>query len=280
MDMFGGSPFDLDAYFRRIEYGGSADTTLDTLHAIALAHPLAIPFENLDPFLGRPVLLDVESLQRKMLHDGRGGYCFEQNLLLGCALTTIGFHVSGLAARVMWNAAPGAVTARSHMLLHVTVDSRVFIVDVGFGGLTLTAPLLLEPGIEQRTPHERFQLLREGDGFVLHASVRGEWRPLYRFDLQRQVLADYEVSSWYLSHHPQSPFVTTLMAARVGRDRRHALRNVEYAVHHADGTTERRLVSSGSDVRHTLTDIFGIRVPEEFDGDEALRRIAPALQQT
>lgn len=36
----------------------------------------------------------------------------------------------------------------------------------------------------------------------------------YRFGLQEQLQADYEVASWYLSNHPQSHFVTGLIASR------------------------------------------------------------------
>jgi len=36
------------------------------------------------------------------------GYCFEQNLLLSHVLNGLGFKVSGLAARVLWNAPEGA----------------------------------------------------------------------------------------------------------------------------------------------------------------------------
>src|SRR4051812_46583237 len=110
------STFDLDAYFRRIGYSGAGTATLDTLRAILVRHPEAIPFENLDPLLRWPVRLDIGSLQQKLVRDGRGGYCFEQNLLLGHALSDLGFQVTGLAARVLWIAPEGAVTPRGHML--------------------------------------------------------------------------------------------------------------------------------------------------------------------
>src|SRR5581483_6802547 len=70
---------DLDAYFRRIGYAGARTPTLQTLRALQALHPQAIAFENLDPLLGRPVNLDLGSLQDKIVHSGRGGYCFEQN---------------------------------------------------------------------------------------------------------------------------------------------------------------------------------------------------------
>ena len=64
---------DLDAYFRRIDYHGSREPTLATLRDLHLKHPLAIPFENLDPLARRPVRLDAEALERKLVRERRGG---------------------------------------------------------------------------------------------------------------------------------------------------------------------------------------------------------------
>lgn len=93
---------DLDAYFKRIGYEGVRQPTLDTLMAIQLRHTETIAFENLNSLMGWPVRLDAESLQQKLVRDGRGGYCFEHNLLLKHALDALGFRVTGLAARVLW----------------------------------------------------------------------------------------------------------------------------------------------------------------------------------
>jgi N-hydroxyarylamine O-acetyltransferase len=100
---------DLDAYFQRIGYTGERTPTLATLQAIHLRHATAIPFENLTPLLHQPVRLDFASLQHKLVQSGRGGYCFEQNLLLLAVLRVLGFQVTGLAAR-------------GHMLLRVELE--------------------------------------------------------------------------------------------------------------------------------------------------------------
>ena len=75
---------------------------------------------------------------------------------------------------------------------------------------------------------------------------------MYRFDLQEQLLPDYEVTNWYLSNHPGSHFVTGLVVARPDRDRRYVLRNREFAVHHLNGGTERRVLATTSELLATL----------------------------
>jgi N-hydroxyarylamine O-acetyltransferase len=267
------TPFDLDAYLARIRYSGTRTPTLETLASVHLAHAVSIPFENLNPLLRWPVGLDLATLQQKLVRGGRGGYCFEHNLLFSHALTALGFHVTGLAARVLWNAPDGASRPRGHMLLLVDLDDRAYIADVGFGGLTLTAPLRLEPGVEQTTPHEAFRMVRTGPSFEMQARIEDEFRPLYRFDLQEQLPSDYEVTNWYLSNHPESPFVTGLVAARAESDRRYALRNGDLAIHHRNGDTERHRLTSAAQVLSTLSDIFRISVPDTADLRAAVERL-------
>lgn len=223
---------DLDAYFRRIGYTGDRSPTLETVTALHWHHVRAIPFENLNPLLGRPVVIDPEALQAKLVRGGRGGYCYEQNGLFSQVLTALGFEVTGLAARVLWNQRPEAPIARTHMLLRVEIDGRAYLADVGFGGQTLTGPLLLEAGIEQSTPHEPYRLVEDAEGFLMQVLLGGEWRTLYRFDLQPQIPADYEMFNHFVATHPSSSFTSNLVAARPDVGRRYALRNNQLTTHH------------------------------------------------
>ena len=264
--------FDLKAYLNRVGFSGAASPTIDTLQQLHLRHAQAIPFENLNPLLGWPVHLDSASLQEKLVQQRRGGYCYEQNLLFKHALESIGFKVTGLAARVVWNMPADAVLPRTHMLVRIDLDGQPYIGDVGFGGLTLTAPLLLEAGIEQFTPHESFRLIRDGEEFIMQANLAGAWKPLYRFELQEQLLPDYEMANWYVSRHPQSRFVNGLIAARPAHDRRYALANNEFSEHYVDGRTERRKLESVGEIRRVLEGPFGLTLPDPAELDVVLGR--------
>lgn len=236
---------DLEAYFARIGYDGPRETTLDTLRRLHALHPAAISFENLDSLMKRPVKLDLASIQAKLVNGRRGGYCYEQNGLFRAVLETLGFSVTGLGARVQWMAPEGFVPPRTHMLLRVDVPEGPHIADVGFGGLTLTAPLRLEPELEQPTPHGTFRLATKEDGELqLQALLREGWTRLYQFSLTPQAQADYELGNWWVSTHPLSPFVNGLMLARVAGERRLGFRNNQLTVHHPDGRSERRCLNS------------------------------------
>ena len=268
--------FDLEAYLERIGYSGPKTVTLDTLASLHTFHPAAIPFENLNPLLGWPVALDVDTLQEKMVAGGRGGWCFEHNTLFRHALESLGFSVTSLAARVLWNAAPDSpVGPRSHMLLRVDLDGLPYIADVGFGGNVLTTPLRLEPYIEQPTSHEPHRLLPMENGFVLEALLAGEWKPFYRFTLEPQFPSDYEVSNWYLCHHPSSFFRQMLISARATPEARFALRNNTLAIHRGN-ETEKHTLASVMELRSCLEKAMGLRLPESPELDQALERVSQA----
>lgn len=257
-----GTDVDLRAYFERIGFGGEAPPTLDTLRAVHQLHAQSIAFENLSSFSGEFVPLDLASLQRKMIGAHRGGYCFEQNTLFWRVLEQLGFQVEGLAARVLWGAPAGERRARGHMLLLVTVESERFIADVGFGGMTQTAPLRLDSEHDQATPHETFRIIHEDHVFRLEAEVAHQWMPLYRFDLQRQTDVDYDVWNWWTCTNPNSIFVTGLMLGRPAIDGRHALFNNKYSFYgRQNSASASKILSTVTELKRVLTDAFEIQLP-------------------
>ncbi|HEY0858208.1 MAG TPA: arylamine N-acetyltransferase [Albitalea sp.] len=267
-------PMDLASYLRRLGVTSGVQPDLSTLRTLAASHAAAIPFENLNPLLGWPVSLDLAAVERKLVQEQRGGYCFEHNLLFGEALRAIGFEVGALAARVLWGRPEDAITPRAHMLLRIEIDSATHIADVGFGGLTLTGALRLEENLAQSTPHEPFRFVRRDDGdWRMQAQVHGEWKTLYRFDLQPQYPVDFVAPNHYLSTHPESHFVNRLIAARAAADRRYALQDRELAIHHLGGDTERRTLDSTQAVLGVLENELQIRLPRDGALERRLQRL-------
>lgn len=265
--------FDIDAYFARIGYTGPREPILAVLREIVARHPAAIPFENLDVFLGRVPPLDPGSLCEKLVRQPRGGYCFEHNSLLLTVLRAIRFRVAGLAARVRAGRPPDAIGPRTHMLLRVELPGGSFLADVGFGSLMPTTPVALEIGREQATPYATLRLVPAAGEFDLEARLGAEWCSLYRFSLQEQQPVDYELGHWYTATHPQSLFVGNLVVSRPDRDRRYTLLNNRFAIHHRGGTGERRLLQGADELRDTLSRFFGIERAEPGDIAAAARRI-------
>ncbi|WP_423606336.1 arylamine N-acetyltransferase family protein [Sphingomonas sp. MS122] len=255
-------PADVDAYFARIGWTGPVAADRATLDAIAAHHPAAIPFENLDPYLDRPVDLAPEALMAKLVHGGRGGYCFEQNGLLRRVLEAIGFAVTPLSGRVVWNMDPETVTARTHMVLRVDLPDGPVLIDSGFGSAVPTGALDLIPDIEQPTPHEPFRFVRNGEEWRAQIRIGSEWRTTYRFDLSPQQEIDYLVANWYTSTHPSSHFRHGLTLARPLAGRRISLRGNELALRALDGPSERRDLTDAEEIAAVIEGDFGIRIPD------------------
>ena len=198
--------FDLDAYLARL--GLQEGSSLAEVHR---AHVTTIPFENLDPMRRVPVSLAPEDLERKLVAERRGGYCFEQNLLLKAALEALGAEVDLFLARVRVGAEPGVVRPRSHLVLGVRMEGSSWHADVGFGLGSLLEPLPLGPGEAHEQSGWRFRVVEEGSELVLQTAQGDEWIDVYGFVPQPVPLIDLETSNWWTSTHPRSPFVTGLV---------------------------------------------------------------------
>ncbi|MFD9262024.1 arylamine N-acetyltransferase [Streptomyces sp. NPDC059538] len=277
--MWSGDELDLDAYLARIGWAGSSGDEgqprelrpdLDTLYAVHRAHTATIAFESLDVLLGRPVALDLKSIEAKLVHDRRGGYCYEQNSLLAAALERIGFEVSGRGAR---NRTRGdSLLAVTHAVIVVTVEGEPWLCDAGFGHQGPREPLPLgRPGTEVRQGEWTYRVRQEENGVLVVCLLRGDtWRDLYAFSPQPYHPVDYVVLNHYSSSHPASSFVGRLVVQHPGDDGvRRALVGRELTRLHPDGRAEQECVGP-DELLAVLDREFGLRLPER-DAAELVR---------
>jgi N-hydroxyarylamine O-acetyltransferase len=251
--------FDLSAYLARTgqpRVTGADAATLTRLHR---AHLAAIPFENLDIQMGRPIELDPLSLQETLVLRRRGGYCFQQNALFRLALTSLGFTVHAREARVRF-AATLPVPPRTHMVLVVPIDGVDWLVDVGFGANGIVEPLRLH-GTATAQDGWMFRVEREGRLHVLQRRDGDRWLDLYAFADDDAADIDYVIGNWYTSTHPDSKFVRTLTAQRMIGDARHQLRDLSYSVARRGGEWQTRTIAR-EELIPLLREVFGLDVPE------------------
>jgi len=257
---------DLDAYFHRICYRGSRTVSLETLNQIVAAHIRHIPFENLDVLLSREIRLDPAGLQQKLVHEQRGGYCFEQNGLLLLVLQSLGFHVTPQSARVRIGSPREFTPPRTHLFLRVHLDDADWLADVGVGGLSPTCAVRITLDLEQATPHESRRIIREEAMFYHQAYFDGQWNDLYEFTLEEMPLIDRIVANWYTSTHPNSHFKNRLVAARSGPDRtRVTLQNTEFSIRDAAGNANKQTITSSAELVFVLAERFGLVLPSGVD---------------
>ncbi len=251
----------LDAYLERIGYEGKRDGSFETLTALHTAHLAAIPFENLDVLLGRPIRLDIESLQTKLVNQRRGGYCFEQNTLFATVLRHLGFQVTTLEARVRRPCATHT-RPRTHMVLRVDFPDMAVLADVGFGGDGPLWPIDLEGGVSKQGA-DTYRVIQEENSRVLQLRGSDGWRDLYAFTLDEALPIDFEVANHYTSTYPKSQFVTTLTAQLSLKEERRILRDRTLTVRRGGVETTRAIDDHA--LPTLLRESFGIDVPEDTD---------------
>ena len=205
--------FDLDAYLARVGLKGRPSVA-----EVHRAQVTSIPFENLDPHCGIPVSLAVEDLERKLVSRRRGGYCFEQNLLLKAALEALGAEVELFLARVRLGTPRSVTLPRSHLVLRVRADSTTWLADVGFGLGSLLEPLPFGPCEEHAQSGWRFRVVEEEPELVLQTAQEDAWLDVYGFVPDPVPFVDVETSNWFTSTHPRSPFVTGIMVSAHASD--------------------------------------------------------------
>jgi N-hydroxyarylamine O-acetyltransferase len=251
------SDLDLQAYFDRIGYQGTPRPDLETLRALQFHHTTSVPFENLDVQLGRRIRLELDHLEEKIVRQRRGGYCFEQNTLFQQVLKQIGFEVEPFEAQVRVARVDGP---RTHMLLHVTLDARHYIADVGFGNSAPLEPLLLSAAVQKQFG-QRYRIERRGRDRVLQLWRKEAWMDLYAFVPYPRLPVDFEMGSWYTSTHDDSGFVNALVVQLLQPDERYVLRNLIYQVWRGEGVVEERILER-AELIPFLRERFGLTVPD------------------
>ena len=258
----------VDAYLRRINYSGSIEPNAETLRALQVAHLRTVPFENLSIHVDQAIVLEDESLYKKIVENKRGGFCYEANGLFASLLRALGFKVSMLAAGVakrseLLNLNDGSALSEvefgpvfDHMCLMVELEER-WLADVGFGD-SFIEPLLLDRRDDQVRGDERYRIVPLNDALILLRRKNGEdWNAEYRFDLQPHVYADYEEMCKFHQTSPDSHFTRGRICSLATEDGRVTLSDMRLITTHGSKRDEKTLTSQGEYDR-VLRDRFGI----------------------
>lgn len=251
---------DLDAYLERIQWGGPVRQDLDSLSALLRAHMETIPFENLDVLLGRPIRLDLESLQAKLVRARRGGYCFEHVTLFAAALEALGFEPVRHIARVI-QFVPRSAAARTHMFLTVPIAEGRYVVDPGFGSLAPRVPVPLVEGEQARIGQESHWMARDGNDWMLHAQVGATPVAAWVSTVQEECPVDFEMGSHYASTHPASPFVQRILLRALTETGRVTVMNRDVTRWQGDASQQTQLADHAA-LRALLVEHFGFDLPE------------------
>lgn len=201
------------AYLDRIGYKGPLDTSIDTLARLQECHLQTVPYENLDILRRVPISLEIPDLFHKIVVCRRGGYCFELNALFSWLLRRLGFSVTDFFAR-FWRDEANTPPKRRHHVSQVEAEGKLFLCDVGVGGIIPRRPLQMVDQLVQEQGDECYQLKRDADyGWMLYERKRGTWEKVYSFTEEPQLAKDYMMASYWCENAPDSIFIQDEMVA-------------------------------------------------------------------
>jgi N-hydroxyarylamine O-acetyltransferase len=211
--------FDATRYLERI--GAGADSPLAALHR---AHLEAVPFENLDIHLKRPIRLDEAAFFEKVVLQRRGGFCYELNGLFAHLLRTLGYRVTLLSARVATQPdGSGYGPEFDHLALLVEDGSDRWLADVGFGECFLEPLRLEERGVQGPAGHG-YRLAQEGARLVVWRETTSGWEAQYAVSSAPRELADFAGMCHHQQTSPESIFTQRRLCTRATPDGRITLK--------------------------------------------------------
>ncbi len=256
---------DVGAYLERIGLDGKPEPDAGTLRELHRAHLLAVPFENLDIHLGRRIVLDVAALERKIVGERRGGFCYELNGAFSALLGAIGYQLSLLEARVRKADGSGFGPPFDHLLLRVRCPGspEEWLADVGFGDSYLE-PLRMVVGPEQADPTGGYRIQQAGDGdleLLRRSADGGAWEAEHRFGTAAYELASFEAMCHYHQTSPQSPFTQRRVCSLATPTGRLTLRDDRLIVTDGGHRSERPIDGEPA-FREALLEHFGVRLPQ------------------
>jgi N-hydroxyarylamine O-acetyltransferase len=251
---------DLAAYTARVGYTGPLTHSLETLRGLHRAQAYHIPFENLDVHLNRPIGLGAASLVQKLVHEQRGGYCYELNGLFRLVLEALGFSVTCLVGRNLLAGPP--LRPRAHQVLLVQAEGQPWLVDLGFGTNGLIEPIPLVVGPEHRQAFDSYRLQPAPQhNYHLQLHMQGAWQTLYTFTLDEAEPSDYQMMNFYYSQSPDSPFRKQRICTLAAPDFRVSLVDQELKIRLPDGRITATQLADAAAYEHALRTHFGIRLP-------------------
>ncbi|MDF1864182.1 MAG: arylamine N-acetyltransferase [Saprospiraceae bacterium] len=192
-------------YLQRINYSGKLEPSLKDLQDLHKAHLFNVPFENLDIHYDNKIELRLDQIFQKIMHNNRGGFCYELNGLFAELLDSIGFKTKRISARV-FNKEKGYKQEFGHLATLVIINEEEYLTDVGFGDFTVH-PLKLELGKLQNDPTGLYLIDKfEEDYFRVNRIQNGEKIPQYIFKNMARDFLDFTEMCHYHQTDPSSPF--------------------------------------------------------------------------
>lgn len=247
----------VDAYLARLDLARPLPATYETLVTLVERHSATVPFENIDVFHRRPIMLGARRAADKIIRRRQGGFCFELNEALRALLAGLGYNVRRLEARVWSEPDERFGPPYDHLALAVALSGEEYLVDVGFGDNN-RRPMRL-PADETSDVSGTYRLRVEDGAFfrLERLNANSAPRPLYRLSPETQPLSAFAAMCAYHQTDPASIFMRGLICTRATADGRATLTH-DRLITVADGRRVERALTESAEIEPLLATHFGV----------------------
>lgn len=246
----------IDTYLQRLGFQHRPEPTRAALEALVAAHLFVVPFENLDVFDRRPIVLVTRALVEKIVLRRRGGFCFEVNEAFRALLEALGFRVHRIEAQVWIDTDQRFGAAFDHLALVVSIGTDEFLVDVGFGDSSRRPMRLPSDTSSDVSGDYRVSTQADGSG-LLERTGGGLVKTLYRFTGQVRTLPDFEEMCAYHQQSPDSVFTRGLICTLPTAEGRITLTGTKF-IEQSAGRRVETSVTDEDERNSILREKFGI----------------------
>ena len=200
---------DIKAYLNRIGIKKISEPSLIFLTELQNSHLLSIPFEDLDIPDRNRIEPDLNKIYNKIILTKRGGFCYELNGLFHWLLTSLGFKVDMLSARVFNSQKNYYGPEFDHMTLLVHID-KDYLVDVGFGD-SFRRPIEMPDGETEDVSGYYRLSIKEDRLIELLKKEDNDFLRQYCFTTNPQKFKDYKEMCAFHQDSPASHFRTRML---------------------------------------------------------------------
>lgn len=225
-------------------------TGLERVNYMIAKHQSLFAFSSVNVVLERDLPLDIESIVDRLVTKRQGGYCFEHNKLMQLALEELGYEVRPILARVLLDG--NEFNRRSHRFTLLTINSKQYVVDVGFGVDTPREALALENQTYTWHQNQVRVVVQQEQHYRIEQWYEENWRTLYRFDLSETTESDCDASHFVTHKFPQSNFVNNLVVSNIAAKSRNLVRRLEYFAYNDQNGSEEQLVITSAELLYQI----------------------------
>jgi len=174
------------------------------------------------------------------------------------ALLSLGFDVRISIARVLNNLKID--TARTHRITLLKLKGKEYLIDVGFGAMTPTMPLIISSKDKVNNNYKISQ--DKNQDYILKNFRKEKFFTLYKFNLVTYTEADCLMGNFYSEYHPKAAFQNNLVVSIKLKNQTLSFRNNSY--HQISDTFTNILnIIDPIELQNTLKKDFGIKVSKK-----------------